>query len=278
MSAALYCGRCRRTWPPGMRDCVYDGTSLVPLALAREGMPVEPGVGPPPALRPVEEAARPYRTARWLPEPWRRLLGSGVPDARCAVLLYGPPGSGKSTAALALLGRAAKAGLRAAYLDAEMGEGPALRALLDRAGLSPQARRGLRCACPGGVVHVDTLVQGLDVAVVDSVQALRAEPGDVARWGEAVPFLAVVSHVRADGRVRGGLEVAHGVDAVVEFVAGEGARSRKSRFGATPGTAVPFEALVAQAPEPPARRPAATGDGGRVIRLFPSDPQEPRHA
>ena len=249
-SARVVCARCLRTFPPPYRRCWICDVSLAPVALSREGREITDSPGPTPPVVTLAEAARPYLTERWVPEPWSKLLGTALPTGGSATLLFGDPGAGKSTLALALLGYAAAAGRNVLFIAAEMGPGPALRSIASKAGVLPLSDR-LQVAGAGGVRHVEELLAAAqpEVAVVDSLQSVRAEAGDISRWRTLTRHLVVVAHVTTDGRARGGPPVEHRPDVVLKAVREKGLTVLKSRFGVTPGATVAFGDLLFVAPE-----------------------------
>ena len=269
-TATLFCGRCRRAWPAGsLRVCPVDATALVPLPVEREGRVVRPDPGPPPPVRTLAQAARAHPVARWLPEPWRRLLGSAVPARGWSALVFGQPGTGKSTCLLALLAVAVLAGLRVLLLDTEMRAGAALTAILRSSRVPPELHDRIRVAAVGAVSHIDDLLvaERPDLAVVDSLMPIAAEPGDLARWREQAGAVVGVLHVTKSGDARGDSRFLHDCDAVVRFLR-EGASTDKSRFGAAPGAAVPFDDLLWRAaPTPAETDPSAPEPVDNVVPL-----------
>jgi len=197
--------------------------------------------GPLPQATSLADAARRQKPMRWLPAAWTRVLGD-VPASGGSALVFGPPGSRKSTALLLLLGHAVRAGHTAILVDGEMGSG-AIASLVDATGLSRTDTRKIRRQPVRAVAHVDDALRKsrASVAVVDSVSALAGEPADALRWAELVDLLLVVAHVTVEGRPRGGTGLSHDLDVVLRFGRGE-VRTEKSRFG--PGATVPIDELL----------------------------------
>ena len=155
--------------------------------------------------------------------PWDVMLRDGI-QVPCMVVVYGPPGSGKTTVALQMAD--AWAG-RSIVFPFEQGLGPALAQMVRRLEvLHPE------------FVSADTwpdvleAMDGADLVVVDSLQRSATDPGD---WRVATVdvgrTLILVSEVNASGEVRGGLAASHVADIAVELPEYGAFIVRKNRFG-----------------------------------------------
>lgn len=154
---------------------------------------------------------------------WSVLFPEGV-QAPCMIVLYGLPGSGKTTLALQLADAWPDASI---VFPFEQGMGPALSQLVRR----------LEVTHPE-FVSVDTwsdvidAMADADLVVVDSLQRSSTDPGD---WRAATvdmgKTLVLVSEVNASGEVRGGLAASHLADVSIELPEYGGFQVRKNRFG-----------------------------------------------
>jgi len=159
-------------------------------------------------------------------EPWSAWRLGG----QHALLLVGPPGCGKSTAATALACSAARQ-WDVLYVASEEGHSVALRERLSRCGVTDLAARRLVVS---DARDLDELSEDLErssarLVVLDSVSELRATPLAVVERLRGRSLIAV-QHVNARGGGLGGHEWAHAVDCVVHVEDGV-ACPRKNRFG-----------------------------------------------
>ena len=148
--------------------------------------------------------------------------------------------------AASLTASAAAADEVVVYFSLEMGAGPALRAIFRRAGaLGLGDRIAISDAETASEVLDDLLETRPALAVVDSWQVGGCQLADLERW-RSLPGLVivVVSHVNAGGGVKGGHDLAHEVDVVIEMLPEAGGVCRKSRFGAAPGVVRAFDELM----------------------------------
>jgi len=132
------------------------------------------------------------------------------------VVLVGPPGSGKSTMVVRALDSLDAATL---LLSIEEPAGPSLAERFARAG----ARDDRLLICSRGTVDeiAETIRKHHIVALgVDSVQRAMFEARELRHLLRVLPSLAVifaVSQINRDGNVRGGTELTHEADVVVEL-------------------------------------------------------------
>jgi len=210
----------------------------VPLPVALRGRAVE--LGPrrrggavsASRLRPDDSVA-PYG------EPWSSWRLGG----RHAVLLYGVPGSGKSTAATRLAVSASRR-VEVLYVAVEEGHSVALRERLERAGLDDMAARRLRVSDARDLSELADDLASAVVVVIDSVSELRASPLSLVEVLGDRSWLAV-QHANSRGGAYGGHEWAHAVDVVLRVEHGV-CTPTKNRFG--PMHSIPvFEQEVAHA-------------------------------
>lgn len=144
-----------------------------------------------------------------LPGHWRAVFPEGV-FLPCFILLWGTPGSGKTTLALNLA--QAYTG-RVIVLPFETGLSQALA----------QLARRIECVAPDFCVpsewdEIVTLIASYDLIVVDSLQRAGV---DVEFWRAATVHqgktLLATSEVNASGDVRGGLAASHLADVSIEL-------------------------------------------------------------
>ena len=178
-----------------------------------------------------------------------RVLGGGL-VAGSTTLLYGEPGVGKSTLALALLTSMARAGHRVLLASAE----ESLAQVARRARRLGEAANGLEVAALTHVEQVEALfARHLALVVVDSVSTLRDDEGGAggtitqvrrvaerlcARAKASGVALVMIGHVTKDGELAGPRALEHLVDSVVRIEGDRrGAlrqvRAVKHRFAAT---------------------------------------------
>lgn len=208
--------------PPFCGQCL-PGT-LVPVPAAMRGRAVELGprrrVGPVPAgrLRPDDSAA-PYS------EPWS-VWRLGV---RHALLLFGPPGSGKSTVATRMAVSAARR-VEVLYVAVEEGHSVSLRERLVRAGLDDISGRRLRVTDARDLAELAEDLGSSSIVVIDSLSELSVSPLALVEVLGADRSWVGVAHANTRGGAYGGHEWGHAVDAVVRVDQGIAAPV-KNRFG-----------------------------------------------
>ena len=203
--------------------CLSGGNGVVPVPVAVRGRAVELGprrrAGAVPAsrLRPDDSVA-PYS------EPWSTWrLGQ-----RHALLLFGPPGSGKSTVATRLSVSAARR-VEVLYAAVEEGHSVALRERLVRAGLDDIAGRRLRVSDARDLAELADDLGSASLVVIDSVSELAVSPLALVEVLGDRSWIAV-QHANSRGGAHGGYEWSHATDAVVRVEAGV-ATPLKNRFG-----------------------------------------------
>ena len=182
-----------------------------------------------------------------------RVLGGGL-VAGSAILLGGDPGIGKSTIALQVAARLARAGTaRCAYVSGEEAVDQ-VRLRARRLGL---AEAGVQLAAATSVRDILAGLEGAeapDVVVIDSIQTmyvdtLESAPGTVGQVRAAAQelirlakrqgtALLLVGHVTKEGAIAGPKVLEHMVDTVLYFEGERGHQFRilravKNRFGAT---------------------------------------------
>jgi len=178
-----------------------------------------------------------------------RVLGGGLTPGG-VLLVAGEPGVGKSTLALDVAGRWAKAGRLTLYVTAEE-SAPQVRRRAERTGaVAPKLYLAAENDLAAILGHIETL--GPQLLVLDSVQTVTAPgvdgvPGGVTQVKEVTNALVrvaklrglpiiLVGHVTKDGTVAGPRTLEHLVDVVLTF---EGdphselrmVRATKNRFG-----------------------------------------------
>ncbi len=208
----------------------------------------------------------------FLPDVWGELLGEPAPDAQ--ILVWGEPGSGKSTWALGLTSVWARHVGPALYVAAEEGVS---KSLADRARRLGATSPRLSFAVYDPAVGLDGTMEdvrrsGASMVVLDSLTWVDPYSHAFGEFAQALRdagvFLVFVAHaVKGGKRSRGRADVAHAVDAVVH-VAGGTASTTKNRFAPLTSTEVPFEANRAN-PSPSCDCQACTDCGG-VRRSNPS--------
>ena len=257
-AATSWCPSCRRTWPGAPHLCLLDGSQTLQLPSAREGRAVSAAPPPAPPSTSLWAAARSTRPPNWLKGPWRELLG---PMPRGSIVIYGPPGSRKTTAALSFAAMAAAGGARVALADAEMA-GPAVASLLRAARVRRSEAERITRQRVEAVVHIDELLEQdpPDVLVVDSLTAVRAEAPDARRWSTKAPWTLYVAQVTSSGTSRGGPGFLHDCDVVAEGKAGV-LTAVKNRFA--PSVSVDVEELLGGHLEP------SLADATNVTLLHP---------
>lgn len=177
------------------------------------------GVVPAGAMQPDASRA-PYG------DPW----ASWGLRGRHAVLLFGAPGSGKSTIATRMAVDAARR-CEVLYVAAEEGHSVALDERIRRAGCTDLALRRLAIsdARTSSELDDDLARSAASIVVLDSLTELAMSPASlVALLGDR--SWVGVSHANSRGGAYGGAEFAHAVDVVVRVEDGL-ATPTKNRFG-----------------------------------------------
>ncbi len=180
-----------------------------------------------------------------------RVFGGGIVKGSL-VLLGGEPGAGKSTLALTIADRAAKAGIKGLYVSGEESlEQIKMRA--DRIGADSEK---LYVVTETGVEKIAALMESEKpgLVIIDSIQTVYKEDIDSAAGGvnqvrescahlmyaakkSGIPVL-IVGHVTKDGSIAGPKTLEHMVDAVMYFESENYYRFKilravKNRFGST---------------------------------------------
>ncbi len=177
------------------------------------------GVLPAASMRPSSTRA-PYG------EPWSRW---GLCE-RHAVLLYGAPGSGKSTIATRMAVDAARR-CDVIYIAAEEGHSVALRERLSRAGLDDLSGRRVRVSDARDAYELadDLAASPASIVVLDSLTELAVSPSSLVEMLGDRSWIGV-AHGNSRGGAYGGAEYAHAVDLVARVEDGV-AVPTKNRFG-----------------------------------------------
>ncbi|MEY4175650.1 MAG: hypothetical protein RI900_2815 [Actinomycetota bacterium] len=230
--ACLACSAEFDSRPPVCGVCLDTGT-LVMRPMAVGGRPV---AAQPRRRGGIVAAAtlRPDLTSAGYPAPWSEW---SLP-ARHAILLYGPPGGGKSTAATALAIEAARRG-PVLYVAAEEGHAASLVQRLERLGLDDLTGRRLRVSDardPFELVE-DLEADPKSLVILDSVSELRLKPAAGLELLGARSWVAV-QHFNSRGGAHGGLDWSHAVDLVARVEAGT-LTTTKNRFGSLAEFPVP---------------------------------------
>lgn len=153
---------------------------------------------------------------------------TGLPWCAPAVFcIFGPPGAGKTLAALTIAGGMGEPVTVAAY---ETLAGPTMAYLLRAAGL--QSRRDVTISPSPSVDELVNAASRHDVIVLDSLSVTTIQPADVRGLCLAgSPAVICVLHVRKDGRHAGAMTILHEADLVLELEPGGAWSCVKSRFG-----------------------------------------------
>ena len=159
-------------------------------------------------------------------EPWAGWELRG----RHAVLLFGSPGSGKSTVATRMAVDAARR-CDVLYVAAEEGQSVALRDRVRRAGCTDLAQRRLAVtdARTARELEDDLAQSSASIVVLDSLTELAISPASLVSMLADRSWIGV-AHANSRGGAYGGPEYAHAVDLVVRVEAGN-ATPIKNRFG-----------------------------------------------
>jgi predicted ATP-dependent serine protease len=207
------CGLCR-SWHALLPQPSQIGGRDVAIGPRRRA-----GVVPAGAMQPDASRA-PYG------DPW---AGWGL-RGRHAVLLFGSPGSGKSTVATRMAVDAARR-CEVLYIAAEEGQSVALAERIRRAGCTDLAQRRLAVSDARDARELaDDLAQSsASIVVLDSLTELSISPASLVSMLADRSWIGV-SHANSRGGAYGGTEYAHAVDLVVRVEAGI-ATPTKNRFG-----------------------------------------------
>ncbi len=191
-------------------------------------------------LIPANELAQQQFEGMDLGEPFARLLGPIAPDA--FVLVWGPPGSGKSTFTLALASELADHG-PTLYVSAEEGIGSVMAERIRR--LSAD-HPNLIIAEFHDLDDVRRVAErlGARFVILDSISELDPRSQSVEnfrKWAKEKGIgLYLIAHATKGGQYRGPSYVGHGTDVIVHVNDGEAA-TRKNRFSPLASVPVPFK-------------------------------------
>jgi len=220
------CLRCSAAYPerPAYCGVCLSGDGVVPVPVAVRGRAVE--LGPRRRAGAVQAGRlRPDDSVAPYSEPWSTWrLG-----LRHALLLFGPPGSGKSTVATRLSVSAARR-VDVLYVAVEEGHSVALRERLVRAGLDDLSGRRLRVSDARDLTELADDLGSASLVVIDSVSELGVSPLALIEVLGGDRSWIAVQHANSRGGAYGGHEWAHAVDAVVRVEEGVAAPV-KNRFG-----------------------------------------------
>ncbi|MDO5739214.1 MAG: DNA repair protein RadA [Ornithinimicrobium sp.] len=232
------CGECQ-TWGTVMEVGAPTASRTSAISPARPARPI------------AEVDAKAARARSTGVGEFDRVLGGGlVPGA--VVLMAGEPGIGKSTLALDVAARAARAGHRVLYISGEESAAQVkLRA--ERIGAVADALY-LASETDLGTVLGQIESSDPDLVIIDSVQTIASaevegSPGNVSQVREVAGALIqaaksrntaaiLIGHVTKDGSIAGPRLLEHLVDVVVQFEGERHSRLRlvravKNRYGPT---------------------------------------------
>lgn len=154
---------------------------------------------------------------------WREVLPAGI-QAPCLILIFGPPGAGKTSLALMMADAWSHPSI---VLSFELGLGPSLASLVARLEIMKPD-----FACVESWADIPRLVEEYDLVVVDSLQQASLMPDYWRRLTvDRGKLLILTSQVNSEGEVRGGLAGSHLADIVIELPGLGAFRLRKNRFG-----------------------------------------------
>lgn len=224
------CSRCSREYveppPPACSSCC-SGLWRVPDGWG--GVDLERGPRTPRVL-----SAGTLRARRWARrragDLLRSIVGVDQVPASLSLLLYGPPGAGKSSLSLRLCEDSPPTWERPLYAAIEEGLGPGLADRIGRV----EATRSRYCDArdlPELAAAVDA--EEPDVLVVDSVTAAGLAPEDALSLRRTYPALSLilVSQVTKSGDHVGSRAWTHDVDLAIELPAYGEYAVRKSWIG-----------------------------------------------
>jgi predicted ATP-dependent serine protease len=169
-----------------------------------------------------------------LPAEWQKVVGA-LPSGSASWLMqvHGPPGSGKTTFALRLLGALSDLGLVSLADLFETGFGVQSSGILQR--LELRSERVLIC-CVGSYAGLVEIVREHepDVLLLDSVSDMTLHAQDVARLQRELDVSVVyICHATKGGSYKGDSSWLHLADVAVELLPDRRYRRVKSRFAST---------------------------------------------
>lgn len=158
-----------------------------------------------------------------IPRNYRKMLGQ--PERGGSVMVYGEPGSGKSSFAITISKDLADAGKKVLYITKEEGVNSTMKEKIVRFGATS----------PNIFITEDIPADLSDYycVVFDSVQTLRLKPEDIITHKRFNNHIRIyVFQVTKDGKFRGGEDFAHNVDCVLYAENGTvSSEGQKNRFG-----------------------------------------------
>jgi len=180
-----------------------------------------------------------------------RILGGGIVSGS-AILLGGPPGIGKSTLLLQVLGAIADQGITTLYISGE----ESVEQIHNRAKRLNTINPNLLIASETGLEPIMAMIDEFKpgVTIIDSIQTVAANfiestPGSVSQLRECAAKLVnivkndnssvfLVGHITKHGSIAGPMLLEHLVDVVLYFESDHShsyriLRTNKNRYGAT---------------------------------------------
>lgn len=158
-----------------------------------------------------------------MPAEYRGLIGKA--ERGGSVMIYGDPGSGKSSLAVKMAKGFANAGKKVLYVTKEEGVNATMKEKLIRYG-----------ATSPNITIAENIPANMDdyyAVIFDSVQTLRLVPDDIMKHKRFNNHIRLyVFQVTKDGKFRGGEDFAHNVDCVLYAENGTiTSFGQKNRFG-----------------------------------------------